>query len=159
MPAPAPELPRRLFRHLSTSGAEALPLLRVLYGASASAKARQQQQQWPDPDADSHDGYPLAHAVYAGAVPLVRFLLDHGSSPRRRNALSVRLAIKRRDLALVRMFVEPPPAARQEVGRSGSSRFGDAEIRSDVQRTRYCRVLDEREGLRARSESSLLALV
>ncbi|KAH9998814.1 hypothetical protein BJV74DRAFT_759721, partial [Russula compacta] len=111
--AAAPELPRRLFRHLSTSGAEALPLLRVLYA---------QQQQWPDPDADSHDGYPLARAVYAGAVPLVRFLLDHGASPRRRSALSIRLAIKRRDLALVRMLVEPPPAAPQDGRRSGKRR-------------------------------------
>jgi hypothetical protein len=45
--------------------------------------------------------------VLAGAVPLVRFLLDHGASPRRKDAIAVRFAIKRRDLALVRMLVEP----------------------------------------------------
>jgi ankyrin repeat protein len=73
------------------------------------------------PDADSHDGYPLAHAVSAGAVPLVRFLLDHGASPRRRDALAVRIAIKRKDLALVRLLVEPPDAPPDE-RRTGKRR-------------------------------------
>ena len=99
IPPDQPELPRRLFRHLSATGAEALPLLRLLY-ASPLLRTR--------PDVDSHDGYPLARAVLAGAVPLVRFLLDHGASPRRKDAIAVRFAIKRRDLALVRLLVEPP---------------------------------------------------
>ncbi|KAH9954284.1 hypothetical protein BC827DRAFT_1272725 [Russula dissimulans] len=103
---PEPELPKRLFKQLSTSGAEALPLLRVLYDDNATREP---------PDPDSHDGYPLARAVSARCLPLVRFLLDHGASPRRRDALAVRLAIKRRDLALVRLLVEPeaPPEERR----------------------------------------------
>jgi hypothetical protein len=101
-----PELPRRLFRQLSASGVEALPHLRFLYTSSAPQLSRRR------PDIDSYDGYPLARAVSAGAVPLVRFLLDHGASPRRRDALAVRMAIKRRDLSLVRLLVEPPDERR-----------------------------------------------
>ena len=110
-----PELPRRLFRQLSASGAEALPHLRFLYTSSAPRLARRR------PDIDSHDGYPLARAVSAGAVPLVRFLLEHGASPRRRDALAVRIAIKRRDLSLVRLLVEPPDAPPDE-RRTGKRR-------------------------------------
>ena len=110
-----PELPRRLFRQLSTSGSEALPRLHFLYTSSAPQLSRRR------PDIDSHDGYPLARAVSAGAVPLVRFLLDHGASPRRRDALAVRMAIKRRDLSLVRLLVEPPDAPPDE-RRTGKRR-------------------------------------
>jgi len=109
-----PELPRRLFRQLSTSGAEALPLLQFLYKSSAPQLTRR-------PDIDSYGGYPLARAVSAGAVPLVHFLLDHGASPRRRDALAVRIAIKRRDLSLVRLLVEPPDAPPDE-RRTGKRR-------------------------------------
>lgn len=98
-----PELPKRLFRQLSTSGVEALPHLHFLYTSSALPQLTLRR-----PDIDSFDGYPLARAVSAGAVPLVHFLLDHGASPRRRDALAVRIAIKRRDLSLVRLLVEPP---------------------------------------------------
>jgi hypothetical protein len=95
---------------LSPSGSEALPLLHFLY-ESPQLRTR--------PDVDSHDGYPLARAVLAGAVPLVRFLLDHGASPRRRDAIAVRFAIKRRDLVLVRMLVEPPevPLGERRTGK------------------------------------------
>lgn len=113
-----PELPKRLFRQLSPSGAEALPLLHFLY---ASGSGPSGQQRMTPPNADSHDGYPLARAVSAGAVPLVRFLLDHGASPRRRNALAVRIAIRRKDLALVRLLIEPPDAPPDE-RRTGKRR-------------------------------------
>ncbi|KAI0255081.1 hypothetical protein BJV78DRAFT_1181133 [Lactifluus subvellereus] len=111
-----PELPRRLFRHLSATGAEAFPLLRFLY-ASPQLRTR--------PYVDSHDGYPLARAVLAGAVPLVRFLLDHGASPRRKDAIAVRFAIKRRDLALVRLLVEPPEVTPGERRRGKRRRLTD----------------------------------
>ena len=62
------------------------------------------------PDIESHQGYPLVRAVFVGAVPVVRFLLEHGASPCRRGALPVKIAIRRRDLALVRLLVEPPEA-------------------------------------------------
>lgn len=110
-----PELPRRLFRHLSTSGVEAFPHLHFLYTSSAP------QLTLRRPDIDSCNGYPLARAVSAGAVPLVHFLLDHGASPRRRDALAVRIAIKRRDLSLVRLLVEPPDEPPDE-RRAGKRR-------------------------------------
>ena len=114
-----PELPRRLFRQLSTSGAEALPHLHFLYTSSAPQLTRRR------PDIDSHDGYPLARAVSAGAVPLVRFLLDHGASPRRKDALAVRIAIKRRDLPLVRLLIEPPDAPPDERRKGKRRKLAD----------------------------------
>jgi hypothetical protein len=44
---------RRLFRHLSASGDEVLPLLCYLYYSST----------WPYPDADSQDGYALVRLL------------------------------------------------------------------------------------------------
>ncbi|KAI0267669.1 hypothetical protein BC834DRAFT_1032042 [Gloeopeniophorella convolvens] len=104
-PEEPPDLPRRLFRRLGEGGSQGgadnvLPMLRALYAHPRLLKP---------PDPNSHAGYPLARAVLAGATPLVRFLLDHGASPRRKDALAVTLAIKRRDLALVRLLVEAPP--------------------------------------------------
>ncbi|KAI0951040.1 hypothetical protein AcW1_008188 [Taiwanofungus camphoratus] len=111
------ELPRRLFRNLSprsiTNGAivgrkegydtggwreddEPLPFLRYLY----------EHPQLPPPIANSYDGYALTKAVHAGFVPLVRFLLNHGASPVYKNGLAVMVAIRRKDLALVRMLIE-----------------------------------------------------
>jgi len=122
------ELPRRLFRQLSTSGAEALPHLHFLYTSSAPQLARR-------PDIDSHDGYPLARAVSAGAVPLVRFLLDHGASPNRREALAVRIAINRRDLSLVRLLVEPPDVPPDERRTGKRRKLADrVKVTSDMLR-------------------------
>jgi len=58
------------------------------------------------PDVNAHDGYALTRAVYAGFVPLVRFLLDNGADPGCKNALAVKVAIRRKDLALLRLLVE-----------------------------------------------------
>ena len=107
-------LPRWLFRRLGPSGEEALPLLRYLYG-------RRDPPICPLPD--SHRGFPLASAVKAGAMPLVRFLLGQGASPCTEDALAVRLAIKRRDLDLVRLLID---------SSKGSSR--KVEVNSDMLR-------------------------
>jgi len=125
-----PELPRRLFRRLSASGAEVLPLLGYLY--SSDTKVR----RWPEPDADSHDGYALVRAVNVGAMPLVRFLLEHGASPDRRKALSVRLAIKQRDLTLVRLLVEPPDVCPEERRRGKRRRLAD-RVQVDSEMLKY----------------------
>ena len=66
------------------------------------------------PDIDAHNGYPLVHTVSAGAVPLVCFLLEHSASPRQRDTLAVRIVIKRRDLSMVCLLVEPPGAPPDE---------------------------------------------
>lgn len=39
-------------------------------------------------------------------MPLVRFLLERGASPCSKDALAVRLAVKRRDLDLVRLLID-----------------------------------------------------
>ncbi|KAF8501726.1 hypothetical protein F5888DRAFT_1632553 [Russula emetica] len=111
-----PELPRRLFRQLSTSGAEALPHLHFLYTSSAPQLNTPRR-----PIIDSYNGYPLVRAASACAIPLVRFLLDHGASPRRRDALAIRIAIKRRDLSLVRLLIDPADAPPDE-RRTGKRR-------------------------------------
>ncbi|KAI0315076.1 hypothetical protein OF83DRAFT_1029799, partial [Amylostereum chailletii] len=102
-------LPRRLFpagapppggfkdRHAP------LPFLRHLFS----------HPRLPTPDPNSHDGYPLVRAVVAGHTPLVRFLLDHGAAPKRKDGLAVLAAIRRRDLALVKLLVEPPAQGGQ----------------------------------------------
>jgi len=127
-----PELPRRLFRRLSTSDdADVLPLLRYLYSSDTKVL-----RTWPDPDADSHDGYALVRAVNVGVMPLVRFLLEHGASPGRRKALSVRLAIKRRDLALVRLLVEPPDVCPEERRRGKRRRLVD-RVQVDSEMLKY----------------------
>jgi hypothetical protein len=103
-----PELPKRIFDRLSPSGAEALPLLRFLYTYTPTPSDA--DALVVRPNIESHNGYPLVRAVFAGAVPVVCFLLEHGASPCRQGALSVKVAIRRRDLALVRLLVEPPEA-------------------------------------------------
>ncbi|KAL6302498.1 hypothetical protein BKA93DRAFT_792802 [Sparassis latifolia] len=105
------ELPRRLFRTLAprTLGGQGkpnhsnwsendtpLPFLRYLYD----------HPRLPPPFIDSYDGYALTKAVYAGFIPLVRFLLAHGASPAYKDGIAVMVAIRRKDLALVRMLVE-----------------------------------------------------
>ncbi len=99
-------LPRWLFRRLGPSGEEALPLLRYLY-------ERRDLSICPIPD--SHHGFPLASAVKAGAMPLVRFLLEQGASPCSKDALAVRLAVKRRNLDLVRLLIDSSKGSSREV--------------------------------------------
>ncbi|KAJ7475700.1 hypothetical protein FB451DRAFT_1338909 [Mycena latifolia] len=99
----APELPKRLFRALGPrtdreyrASDAPLPLLRYLYAAPRLAP----------PDANAHDGYALTRAVHAEFVPLVRLLLEHGASPRHKRGLAVLVAIRRKNLSLVRMLIE-----------------------------------------------------
>jgi Ankyrin repeats (3 copies) len=105
-----PELPKRLFRMLKprirsrlrvvawSENDAPLPFLRYLYDHPRLLLV--------PPDADAHDGYALIKAVSAGFVPLVRFLLDHGASPHRRNYLAVMIAIHQKDLTMVRLLIE-----------------------------------------------------
>ena len=102
------QLPRRLFRDLSSrpSGRwrdtdPPLPMLRYLYS----------HPRIPAPDPNGWDGYALTKAVAAGFIPLVRFLLDQGASPANKNGLAVHAAIRRKDLALVKLLIEPDPSA------------------------------------------------
>lgn len=108
------ELPRRLFRSLvpkrGSVGAgrpewidneHPLPYLKYLYETPGI----------PLPDPNSHDGYPLTRAVHAGFVPLISFLLARGATPKNRKGLAVMVAIRRKDLALLKMLIEHPKGA------------------------------------------------
>lgn len=103
------ELPKWPFRSLApkerlvdgtcpkwTDREHPLPYLEYLYGIPGL----------PPPNANSHDGYALTKAVHAKFVPLIRFLLAHGASPKCKNGLAVMVAIRRKDLSLVRMLIE-----------------------------------------------------
>lgn len=103
-------LPKRLFKYLAPrkdvdtwSDRDApLPLLRRIYSLTSSIGG-------PDPrppDANANDGYALCRAVHASFRPLIVFLLAHGANPGQKGALSVQIAIRKRDVDLVRMLLE-----------------------------------------------------
>ena len=105
------ELPKRLFKSLAPKEGSVdgpspkwidrehpLPYLKYLYDTPGI----------PLPDVDSHAGYALTKAVHAGFIPLVCFLLARGASPKCKKGLAVMVAIRRKDLSLVRMLIERP---------------------------------------------------
>lgn len=147
------ELPRRLFRGLSSKTSELwsrtdtpLPFLQFLYS----------HPEIPPPDANSWDGYALTKATSVGFIPLVRFLLDKGATPIYKRCLAVHAAIRRKDLSLVKMLIEPdqsvvreqtPPRAAHvdHAGGSQSTRKRERETRSDVpKRTAKKRRMEDR---------------
>lgn len=79
----------------------------------------------PHPDVDSHDGYALTRAVHAEFLPLVLFLLEHGASPKHKDALAVRVAIKKKNLSLVRLLLE----------RDESYAYKDSEMNKNAIKT------------------------
>ncbi|THH27615.1 hypothetical protein EUX98_g6576 [Antrodiella citrinella] len=84
-----------------------IPLLRFLL----------EEPRIPNPDWNHRDGYPLAKAVTAGFIPLVRFLLENGASPACKGGLAVRVAINKKDLGLVKMLIEPDGSVKDADGR------------------------------------------
>jgi hypothetical protein len=109
------ELPRRLFRRLPprstrpwTSEDEPLSFLRYLYD----------HPKLPQPDANCWNGYALTRAVASGFIPLVQFLLEHGASPACKSSIAVHAAIRRKNLPLVKMLIEPNPGSIQVEARA-----------------------------------------
>ncbi|KLO15261.1 hypothetical protein SCHPADRAFT_273348 [Schizopora paradoxa] len=105
------QLPRRLFSGSNLSAAKPdgrplrssdppLPFLKHLYDLFSTYTLS------PPPDANAHGGYALTRAVFTGHLPLVLFLLSVGARPAENNSLAVRVAIRKRDLKLVRVLVE-----------------------------------------------------
>jgi hypothetical protein len=99
------QLPRRLFRSLlPANGREwsdqdyPLPFLRDIYGTP----------NLPVIDVNAYDGYALTKAVRAQSAPLVKFLLDKGASPKCKDEIAVKVAIRSRDLDIFKMLVEWP---------------------------------------------------
>lgn len=66
--------------------------------------------------ADSHKGYPLARAVLARRLDLIRLLLQYGADPSIRDNMSVMLAIGRNDLEVVKLLIEPEVQKLPEYG-------------------------------------------
>lgn len=99
------ELPRRLFRCLAPrkdqrdwqTKDEPLPFLQHILNKGT---------QFPALDPNSYQGYALTKAVHARHTPLIRFLLDLGASPACKEGMAVRVAIKQRNLKMVKMLVE-----------------------------------------------------
>ena len=119
------ELPRRLFRLLAPRSARPctthdhpLPFLRYLFGHT----------RIPRPQPDSWEGYPLTKAVASKHLPLVRFLLEQGASPALKDGLAVQVAVRLKDLSLVKMLIEPGNAL-QSSSPSESSSDKRVEIR------------------------------
>lgn len=56
---------------------------------------------------NSHDGYPLARAVFARHLPLIRLLLAHGADPGLKDGWAVTTAISHGDFDLVKLLMEP----------------------------------------------------
>lgn len=96
------ELPKRLFRDLSPrrGGSQwneqdhPLPFIRGIYASGLS------------PDVNNNSSYALTKAVQSGFVPLVRFLLEKGALPTYKDNLTVRVAIRQKDLQMVKLLIE-----------------------------------------------------
>jgi hypothetical protein len=97
------EVPRRLFHNLVLPSAirtwrdtdPPLPFLRYLFNLEGL-----------QPDVNANSGYALTKAVHAQFLPLIQFLLDHGASPETKDGLAVVVAIRQRNLKLVKMLIE-----------------------------------------------------
>lgn len=91
-----PQLPRRLFKgvgHAKDKSAVDLPLISYLLAEYEASP-------------NSHDGYPLARAVFARHLPLIKLLLEYGADPGLKDGWAVTTAISNGDHDLVKMLVE-----------------------------------------------------
>lgn len=121
-------------------------------------------------DPNSHRGYPLARAVLARHIPLIRLLLDNGASPTEKKYMSVMLAIGRNDLLVVRMLIErgrpeeenaeeeqegPTERAATALGTSASKKRKSTSSTSSPIRAKRQRVEDRTEVTSAMLELAL----
>ncbi|KAF8962722.1 hypothetical protein BDZ97DRAFT_1920291 [Flammula alnicola] len=106
---PPIQLPRRLFRSLQppasgwTNEDHPLPLLRHLYHTP----------DIPVINTNANEGYALTRAVHAKFFPLVQFLLDHHASPKCHDNLAVKVAIRQKNLGMVKLLVERPDSKKR----------------------------------------------
>ncbi|KAF9485228.1 hypothetical protein BDN70DRAFT_681478 [Pholiota conissans] len=96
------QLARRFFRPLDVPGSgwtddsHPLPLLRYVFD----------NPNIPPINPNVNKGYALVRAVHAKSIPLIQFLLDHGASPKCHENLAVVVAIRQKNLKLVKLLVE-----------------------------------------------------
>ena len=96
------ELPHRLLRSLAPrqewcTSDEPLPFLQHILDKGTS---------FPPLNPDSHQGYALTRAVYAHHIPLIRLLLQLGASPACKEGIAVKVAIRQKNLKMVKLLVE-----------------------------------------------------
>jgi hypothetical protein len=61
---------------------------------------------------NANEGYALTKAVHAKFIPLVRFLLGHRASPKCHNNLAIKVAIRQRNIDMVKLLVETSNSKR-----------------------------------------------
>lgn len=111
-------MPKRLFKQLLkksddwTEDDYPLPILRHLERNTQKVKF----------DVNAHDGYALVRAVYAGFVPLIRYLLDHGADPYCKDAMAIKIAIRADNLSLVQMLIERPDIEGSRISQGRKKR-------------------------------------
>ena len=99
------DVPKRLFRHISVPQSDAP-------SADSQVCARRDIDMLRHilddlrGDPESHKGYPLAKAVLAGDMQLIRLLLDAGAHPGTKECMSIMLAIDKKDIEIVRTLIE-----------------------------------------------------
>jgi ankyrin repeat protein len=74
-----------------------IPFLRYLFSLEAGLTPL---------DVNAHGGYALTKAVHTGFRALIQFLLYHGADPSIKGNLAVLVAIRQKDLSLVKMLIE-----------------------------------------------------
>ncbi|GAA5921189.1 hypothetical protein JCM3775_004132 [Rhodotorula graminis] len=68
---------------------------------------------------NSHDGYPLARAVFARHLPLIRLLLQYGADPALKDGWAVTTAIANGDADLVKLLMEREVERDEDDGDEG----------------------------------------
>jgi len=120
------QLPRRLFRSLSpphsgwTKDDEPIPFLQYLFS----------NPEIPSINTNCHEGYALTKAVHARFISLVELLLDNRASPKTHDRLAVKVAVRQKSLAMLKLLVERRQTRpRQDKKRKLEDRVTlDAEI-------------------------------
>ena len=115
-------LPVRIFRNLRPGSSspswtvhdEPLPLLRYLWDCPDIPKL----------DLNYPNGYPLTKAVHAEFIPLIKFLLDRHASPKCHDRLAVKVAIRKKELGLLKLLVERSTSDSDNGIGNGSGKQG-----------------------------------
>ncbi|KAL1413080.1 hypothetical protein Q8F55_000829 [Vanrija albida] len=107
-------LPRRIFRNRPGPKEPAVaPIIKFLFERYA-------------PEVNGGSGYALQRAVLNGNYDLVEYLLRRGADPTQRDRLAITLAIRAKDLKMIKLLVEPLHGAGtfKEEGDSPSTSRG-----------------------------------
>ncbi|GHJ88741.1 hypothetical protein NliqN6_5143 [Naganishia liquefaciens] len=107
-----PTLPKRIFRPRSTASHITHPTHPLLTHLLTTYRS----------SPNSHRGYPLSRAVLAADIPLITLLLRAGADPAQRDHLAVEIALKRRDLASLRLLLDGPPSDTTDAPRPAKRR-------------------------------------